>query len=668
MTKEHRIHPFATRLTRWLMGSLFITMGGVSYLIYELSSSLIVELESASHLNMLNTTNERINNVLSIVEIAAQNHLLTIEQHIEQPIELEQTMKTMLQLNPHITGISVAFVADYYPKQGRWYELYARRNNKSIEIEQIGSAEHDYQEADWFKRCLKTRKAIWSDAYIDNEGAHDLLTTYSQPIRNSQGNIIGVLGADVSLRWLQKELETIDIKNYTSSWFATDEDTGGKKRMKYQSHSFIIQQDGTYLVHSDNKRILSDNFFKYLENTKDSIDNKIIRSSQQGKREYLADDDDELAQINIDGKNYYVFYAPVERAGWITVTTLPTIAIDLISYLVSGVFLVVMIIGIIAAITVCNIVVRRATKPLKTLASAIGEVGNGHFDVALPTIKKHDEIRLLRDSFENMQHSLARYMEELKVTTAGNAAIERELRIAHDIQMTMLPKDYPPYPERKDIDIYGQLTPAKAVGGDLLDFYLRDNELFFCIGDVSGKGIPASLVMAVTRSLFRNILAHTSSPAQIVTDMNEALSENNTSCMFVTFFVGVLNLESGLMQYCNAGHHSPILIGRGIGTLPCDSNLPIGVMPDTPFNLQESIIDKGTTIFLYTDGLNEAEDATHAQFGQERITALAESLLLQERHQPQQLIDTMTDSVHLFVGEAEQSDDLTMLAIQLKAT
>jgi sigma-B regulation protein RsbU (phosphoserine phosphatase) len=138
--------------------------------------------------------------------------------------------------------------------------------------------------------------------------------------------------------------------------------------------------------------------------------------------------------------------------------------------------------------------------------------------------------------------------------------------------------------------------------------------------------------------------------------------------MFVTMFIGVLDLKSGHLRYCNAGHDAPMLIGRGVGTLPCIPNLPVGVIPDMKFVLQEDEIDRNTTIFLYTDGLNEAEDNTHAQFGMERIKALAESLLLQKQHQPERLINAMTDAVHQFVGDAERSDDLTMLAIQLKTT
>jgi len=209
------------------------------------------------------------------------------------------------------------------------------------------------------------------------------------------------------------------------------------------------------------------------------------------------------------------------------------------------------------------------------------------------------------------------------------------------------------------------VTPAKAVGGDLFDFFIRDEKLFFCVGDVSGKGVPASMFMAVARSLFRNVSAHVPEPHIIAKALNESMSDGNEMNMFVTMFIGVLDLQTGHLSYCNAGHDAPLLIGQGVGVLPCESNLPIGLM-DWNFVMQETTIVPGTTIFLFTDGLNEAENALHQQFGDERILQLAEEQLAKGEYQPMPLIQRMSAAVHFFAGAAEQSDDLTMLAIQYK--
>ena len=244
------------------------------------------------------------------------------------------------------------------------------------------------------------------------------------------------------------------------------------------------------------------------------------------------------------------------------------------------------------------------------------------------------------------------------------AAIENELHVASTIQKGMLPHYFPTYPDRDDVQLYASLTPAKDVGGDLFDFYIRDEKLFFCIGDVSGKGVPASLFMSVTRSIFRTVSARESMPECIMSTMNETIDDMNETNMFITLFVGVLDLPTGRLRYCNAGHDAPLLVGAGVGTLPCDANIPVGVMTAWKYTLQEVQILPGTTIFLYTDGLTEAEDANHAQFQTERINDVATRALANQQQEPKQLIGLMSDAVHQFVGNAEQSDDMTMMAIQ----
>ena len=368
--------------------------------------------------------------------------------------------------------------------------------------------------------------------------------------------------------------------------------------------------------------------------------------------------------LTIDGEKVLVCAQKVKHTDWTIAIAVPSVVIDIIGYIAAGFAITGILIGMLVVYFFGRRTIKKNVKPLTLLAASADEVAKGNFQTALPTINSHDEIHRLRDSFGNMQRSLVNYTEDLRATTAQKASMESELKIAHDIQMSMLPKTFPPYPERNDIDIYGSLKPAKGVGGDLFDFYIRDEKLIFCIGDVSGKGVPASLFMAVTRSLFRNISAHVAIPSEIMRTLNNAMSESNETNMFVTVFIGVLDLKTGLLRYCNAGHDAPLLVGRDVGALSCEPNLPIGVVAGYEYTQQEVSIDPKTTIFLFTDGLNEAENYEHAQFGDLRIWNLAKLLLDEQRHQPKHMIDAMANAVHTFVGEAEQSDDLTMLAIQ----
>ncbi len=259
---------------------------------------------------------------------------------------------------------------------------------------------------------------------------------------------------------------------------------------------------------------------------------------------------------------------------------------------------------------------------------------------------------------------MIRAFKHLQDAQAEKERIASELHIASAIQMSMVPKIFPPYPERDDVDIAASLLPAKEVGGDLYDFFIRDEKLFFCIGDVSGKGVPASLVMAVTRSLFRIVSAHEAQPERIVTAMNDSMADMNESNMFVTFFLGVLDLPTGRLRYCNAGHDAPLLVGKRVGQLPVESNIPLGVMPGWKYKQQDSLVDPDTIIFLYTDGLTEAEAADHRQFGLQKCISVARKTIAAGPPAAATLMEHINEAVKDFVGEAEQSDDLTMMALK----
>jgi serine phosphatase RsbU (regulator of sigma subunit) len=261
-------------------------------------------------------------------------------------------------------------------------------------------------------------------------------------------------------------------------------------------------------------------------------------------------------------------------------------------------------------------------------------------------------------------------VRKLNMVKAEKKLLNRELGIANRIQTSMLP---PPLPPNEFVDIAGSQAPAKQVGGDFYDYFIRDGKLFFNIGDVCGKGIPAALIMSMTQAVFRTIASKIDDPDQIVHGMNEMASRGNTTGMFATLFVGVLDLTTGHLRYSNAGHEKPIIVkGRKMRYLDVVANVPIGIDEDRVFNPQESDIDTDDIILLYTDGLTEAMNAGEELFGLKRvektITGEGDSADrdLSSFDTPKQLLDTMTQAVSGFVNGAEQSDDLTMLVIKFK--
>ena len=253
-----------------------------------------------------------------------------------------------------------------------------------------------------------------------------------------------------------------------------------------------------------------------------------------------------------------------------------------------------------------------------------------------------------------------RHAKRLAEMKAAQERIESELRIARNIQMSMVPSVFPPFPERKDIDLFASMTPAKEVGGDLYDFFLNDSCLYFALGDVSGKGIPASLFMTQATRLFRTLASEGLKPEELATRMNSGLCEGNNTMMFVTMFLGVINLDTGLLEFCNCGHNPPVLDDSFLELK--HNNRPLGLFDKFPFQ-GESIDDiRGKKLLLYTDGLNEAMNPAHQQFGDERIIDI---IAKNQDKTACQVIKILKAAVEQHRNGAEPNDDLTMLCISI---
>ena len=676
------MHTFSRRLTRRIVLILLVIMGILAFIVFVLSGSFIHEEECGRYEALCDMSVQRVRRVISDVYVGTVNQVPEIEKSLSQPDLLFELMERTVASNNRIRSCGVSFVADYYPSKGRLFCPYAvRQPDGHIESRNFSASGYDYLDGAWFKEALEANSAIWSEPFCEGGDSTELVSCLI-PIHDQAGRAVAVLGADITLDWLRDQLSEVDEKVYARQWGSFSEETRRKREAKgttakWKPYSFIVSPVGTYLAHPDMSRLQSGNIRDLVAAAPDTVTAYVVGQILKGHKGYYGDegDDDQttgmVQSLSFDGQDSYIFYSPVKYTNWRLAMVVPAYSFDIVSYIVGGMLAAFVLLALLLVYAICRLYIRSAVKPLHQLASSADEVARGNFQAPLPDIRHDDEIRQLRDSFHDMQHSLTGYIDRLKETTASKAAIENELKVAHRIQMSMLPKPFQYTPQEGETQaasavpvVFGMLTPAKDVGGDLYDYFVRGDLLFFCIGDVSGKGIPAALVMAVTRSLFRNISAHTAEPDRIMIALNNALAENNDANMFVTLFVGVLQLSTGKLCYCNAGHDAPLLVGQGVGLLPCLPNLPAGAMGGMKFKPQEADIVPNTTIFLYTDGLTEAEDLNHAQFGLPRVITLAEQLLGEHRHQPESLISEMENAVHSFVGGAEKSDDLTMLAIQ----
>jgi phosphoserine phosphatase RsbU/P len=327
------------------------------------------------------------------------------------------------------------------------------------------------------------------------------------------------------------------------------------------------------------------------------------------------------------------------------------------------------------SVLVAYALVNRISQPLKQLEAHAGRLATQDFSEPvtrpsdiddLPT-KSRDEVGKLAQSFITMEHALRQSVRDLKETTAAKERIESELKIARDIQMSMVPKTFPPFPHRPEFELYATLVPAREVGGDFYDFlFIDDHHLCFVIGDVSGKGVPAALFMAVTRTLFRTVASKVSSPDKILSLLNHEICRGNDSCMFVTVFCAVLDIRTGEVEYSNGGHNLPYLVSHDeTTTLKNTGGMALGFTEDATYRSEKIVLQAGDGLFLYTDGVTEAMDETGNQFSELRL----EDFLHQSNGSSvTELIHGAVDKVKSHAAGAAQSDDITALAIKFLMT
>ena len=649
---KKRLDSFSSRLTRTVVITVLVTMTIISVFVFQVAASGIFLMSKAHYSDILEKASRDLALTMSKVEVSADNIIDELCWHLATPELVLSTMEYELNVNRHVYGCGIGFVEDFYPAVGRWYEPYALNDGGKITMKIIGSEAHDYFQAEWYTKGLASPEGVWSTPYLDDEGGETVLCTFSRRVvMEPEKEIAGVFGADLSISGLAALIqESIRKENEESIFYVPAKDAPEQR-----IYCFIIGPDGDYIAHPDPDRILKTNFYDFATGEDADSYRKLGDAMRSG-------DSGDLSVV-IDGIKSDVYYAPLRHSGWSMGIVVPTerLLTPALSYGAIIIFLILL--GVLLVFLTCRRSIKKASTPLIQLAESAQEIATGKFDTSLPTIKHKDEIRLLRDSFDYMQSSLAKYVDELKETTAQKASIERELSVARSIQMSMLPITWPPFPDRNDLDIYGCVAPAKAVGGDLFDFRLRNEKLYFCIGDVSGKGIPAALVMTVISSMFQTLSDSEDSPLQIMTAINASTSARNENLMFVTLFVGALDLSTGVLQYTNAGHNAPVIITDGKPSLlPVDANIPVGIVEGWSYTLQETTLSPDTLLFLYTDGLTEATRSDGELFQEERV--LAQLAGHDENTSAERLIADMTAAVNRFIGNAEQSDDLTMLVLK----
>jgi len=497
----------------------------------------------------------------------------------------------------------------------------------------MGSSDYDYLGMDWYVIPKLLKKEYWSEPSFDSDGAGRLVASYSKPLMDEQGEVFAVLRCDIDLEWLSGKIQ--ELRPYENSY------------------TILAGRNASIISHPDKEMILSETLFSMAMSAGNEDVKTIAREMISGKSGFGRFKDETGAG--------FMVYEPLKN-GWTGAMVCTNDDVLAQTRKMNHISLLVSILAIFLLYFSNKKIVEQESRPITAIAYSALSIAQGNFKARIPEVKTQDELRRLYDSLHYLEDSIDKYIFELRETTTSNERYESELNIASAIQMQMLPKDYP---QTAEVDLFATLHPAKEVGGDLYDFFVRGRTLYFAVGDVSGKGVPAALYMAITRSAFRFIAGLGLPVDGVVSKINNAFCDGNDSGMFVTMFVGRINLDTLELEYCNAGHN-PILIISPDGTpryLHAKANMAAGLFEDFPYAGESLQLQKGTRLLIYTDGVTEAENWESELYGEDRLKEFSCTEGMNKTSNG--FVDDLSAEIRKFAQGNPQNDDITIMSIKL---
>jgi sigma-B regulation protein RsbU (phosphoserine phosphatase) len=565
-------------------------------------------------------------------------------------VNIQKLLGTILDLEPTISSVYIASETGF----GVAYDDLAAKKFALIQ-------EYEHRTQDWYIAAKDNQKLSVSSIYMDGFGRGPTVTM-SIPCFGKDGEIVAIAAFDIVIKNMQSLLEE------TAAGIS-----GGAYAMLSDDGRIVSAPGITEETSTDDWAVLGD----YIRDETGGLENNIV-NEPFGYQKGLDEDRNIVytSWATVDygyGKAWEVIFVLPEA----DITANATKTSDAIlalteettanqrQQLTFTLFILAILIVVFAVVASTSAlrISKRTTDPIRLLASEIGKIGGDNL-IYQNNIRTGDEIEDLGLAFENMTKELQDYITNLASITAEKERIGAELTVASQIQTSMLPCIFPPFPDRNEFTIFGTMTPAREVGGDFYDFFLIDDRrLCIVIADVSGKSIPAALFMVIAKTLIKNNAQMALSPSMVLDKVNMLLNENNDASMFVTAFIGYLDIVTGSFIYSNAGHNQPFVgsAEKGFRMLDSDTALPLGALDDIAFEEGELSLVPGDMIFLYTDGVTEALDTEEKLYSDERLT---KTLNEAASETPEELIETVNLSVGEFTDGTEQFDDITMLAIK----
>lgn len=613
---------------------------------YSYSRKIMFDEAERNARNLTLSVARRIEQEFRAVEKVPEHLAIFLEAGTWDKDSLLLVLRRLVEENREVFGAAVAFEPHALDPNVRTYAPYFCRSKSGITFEQLGTGTYDYFTKDWYHLPKVLKAPVWTDPYFDVGGGGIIMTTYAHPFfeRSRDGTpatIRGVVTADVSLEWLSNLVRSVQVGG------------GG--------YCFIISDTGAFVTHPHAELIMSESIFSLAEEHGDPALRRVGLA--------MTRDESGFADIGsaLLPEDSFLAYARIASPGWSLGGVFPRKELLAKINNLHRTTVLLAAGGLLLLLGVSLLVARSIAQPLRRMAEATGKVAHGDLDIHLSDTDRKDEVGQLARSFMSMTQDLKRFIEDLTVTTAAKERIESELSIAADIQRRMLPSVFPPFPGRGEFDIYAVMHPAKEVGGDFYDFFLLDEDhLCVVIGDVAGKGVPAALFMSVTKYLIEAAAGAGEAPDGVSARVNRHLAANNESCMFVTVFLGILNLRTGEFVYANGGHNPPLLWdSEGEARFLSPSGDPVlGIMEDASFHMDRVTFSPGTVLLAYTDGVTEAFDVDDKAFGEER---LREAVTPVRQRTCKEITDALLAEIASFSEGAPQADDITIVALRFKS-
>lgn len=628
-----------TRILLMLLPAVLLALSILIVTNFNSSRQTVIKLINKEALEIANTRVIEFDITFESAQKVAEGIAISVgTMEVLNQHEIEQLIKETLKKNTNIYGSTVSLIPDKTDLKA--YAPYFYQNKKSFTYVDLNSDKYKYEQQQWFKKPLEENKGVWLSPYMDEGGGDVIMTTYAIPItRNNE--MIGVATVDISLVDIVAKIKKLTI--------------GG------QGFAFVITKEGKFIAHPSNEMgLLSEETIWDIAKKKNDQDyNELVEKIEKDDSFYseIIDPFDDTPSLMLVSK--------IETTDWRLVLIYPKDQLLIPLHQLMSKNIIVTIVVIVLLVGLILWLSSSLTSPIIKLVEQTHHYSNGEWDQKLDETKGVKEIRQLSQSFNKMGNAIKEQIEAVKVTTAQKERYQQELNIAAEIQQSILPQTFPPFPDLEDkIDLYGITNPAKEIGGDYYDFFkLKNDKIGIVIADVSDKGAPSSFFMAMTRMIVREVALRGASPAEVLRRTNYMLSVDNPHCMFVTLIYGEYHISTGCLRYANAGHNPPFLItpDGDISLIPLTRNIPLGIEPATHYATDEICLKPDEILLMYTDGITEASNSNQEMIGTELFKDQLKGVY---KNNSTEIVNHILEYTKSFCGDVPQHDDITMLCLK----